>query len=124
MEDIIGLEPKKAHEEIMNGALLLDVRSEKEADFVVFDVENIMEIPLLDLVGKMDDLNKEQRIIAADFYGENGFKAANMLKYNGFENVAYIEGGMKSWGIDELPLKYRVENECSEGGCGGGCSCC
>jgi len=122
-QQVTSLEPKEAFREIAEGALLIDVRHPKEVEFVEFDVEKRLEIPLLDLVQKMEELPNDCKLIMSDFYGVNGFKAANMLQYNGFENVYFIEGGLKAWGLVGLPLNYKVEDSCSDGSCSG-CTCC
>ena len=123
MQEVKSLKPEEAEKEIANGAVLIDVRHPKEIEFVEFAVEKRLEIPLLDLVQKMEELPSDCKLITSDFYGVNGFKAANMLQYNGFENVSFIEGGLKAWGLDGYPLKYKVEDSCSDGSCSG-CTCC
>ncbi|MDZ7777120.1 MAG: rhodanese-like domain-containing protein [Bacteroidales bacterium] len=122
-QQIKTLNPGEAYCEIENGALLVDVRHPKELEFVTFKVDNKMEIPLLDLVQRMQELPLDCTIITSDFYGINGFKAANMLQYNGFDNVFYIDGGLKAWGLNGFPLKYNVEDSCSDDSCSG-CTCC
>ncbi len=123
MEEVKSLKPEEALKELTNGALLIDVRHPKEIEFVEFDIEKRLEIPLLELVQKMKELPTDCKLIMSDFYGVNGFKAANMLQYNGFENVYFIEGGLKAWGLDGFPLKYNVQDTCSDGSCSG-CTCC
>jgi rhodanese-related sulfurtransferase len=122
-QQIKTLNPGEAYREIENGALLVDVRHPKELEFVTFEVDNKMEIPLLDLVQRMQELPLDCTIITSDFYGINGFKAANMLQYNGFDYVFYMDGGLKAWGLNGFPLKYNVEDSCSDGSCSG-CTCC
>ena len=122
-QQVNSVQPEEAYRDIAEGALLLDVRHPNEIEFVTFQVDNRLEIPLLDLVHRMGELPKDGKIITTDFYGVNGFKAANMLQYNGFEHVYYIRGGMKAWALDGLPVKYHVEDSCSDGSCGG-CTCC
>mgnify|MGYP006277264873 CR=1 FL=1 len=122
-QQINSINPEDAYRDLAEGALLIDVRHPKETEFVTFQVDNCSEIPLLDLVHRMSELPKDCRIITSDFYGVNGFKAANMLQYNGFENVAYIQGGMKAWAMDGFPVKYNVEDSCSDESCNG-CTCC
>ncbi|MFW5974753.1 MAG: rhodanese-like domain-containing protein [Bacteroidota bacterium] len=122
-QQVKSLQPEEAYREIAQGALLIDVRHPKEVEFVTFQIDNRLEISLLDLVHRMNELPEDCKIITADFYGVNGFKAANMLQHNGFENVSYIHGGMKAWALDGFPLKYNVEDSCSDGSCGG-CTCC
>lgn len=122
-QQVISLKPEDAYREMAEGALLIDVRHPKETEFVTFQVDNRLEIPLLELVHRMSELPKDCKIITSDFYGVNGFKAANMLQHNGFENVFYVQGGMKAWALEGFPLKYQVEDSCSDESCNG-CTCC
>lgn len=122
-QEVKSITPEEAYREIAEGALLIDVRHPKELEFVTFGVDGRTEIPLLALVERMQELPGDCKIITSDFDGSNGFKAANMLQYNGFENVSYVDGGLKAWGLDGLPLKYHVEDSCTDGSCSG-CTCC
>lgn len=83
-------------------------KCENEEDFVFLDVRNPQEltaicldstvnIPIPELNERADELPKEKEIIASCGIGLRASRAYRILKHKGFENVKYMEGGIRTW---------------------------
>lgn len=113
-----SITPKDAQFELETGkALMLDLREPMDFEFVSFDVENVINVPLRKLPDVMHKYTITKRLICADFDESLALKAAQMLEHNGFINVVFLAGGMKNWNREQLPLRYNVESGCDDGDC-------
>ena len=71
--------------EILNdGALLLDVRTRSE--YAGGHAKNSKNIPLDELAGSLQKLNKEQHIVVVCASGMRSAQAVRLMKKNGFQN--------------------------------------
>jgi phage shock protein E len=78
-------------EVISNGAVIIDVRTKGE--YQSGHLRNSINIPIDNLPGKINKLNKNKPIITCCASGARSASARRMLKSNGFEQV--YNGG--SW---------------------------
>ncbi len=118
------ISPKQAQQELeCNQAVMFDLRDAMDFEFVSFAVDNVLNIPLQKLPDVCARFSKAKRIICADFDGEIALKAAQFLETKGFINIVFLEGGMKNWNRNGLPLNYNVEGGCHHNNCSD-CSGC
>ncbi len=75
--------------------LLLDVRSPEEA--AVSRIPGSVLLPLGRLRGQLEQLPKDRLIVPFCKISLRGYEAARILKGAGFEQVAYLEGGVLGW---------------------------
>ncbi len=75
--------------------ILLDVRTRDEYD--LGHIENSVHIPLDDLRDRLDELPRENRILVYCAAGLRGYVASRILMQNGFEKVANLSGGYKTF---------------------------
>lgn len=138
MSEIIKLQPTEAYEKINEGAIFLDIIDEEGYSVVAYDGIESSQVTLLQLLEKLQWLDKEPLYITGGYDDASGFKAANLLHHQGFDNVGYVAGGVQAWFQEGYKVKYNVnadsgscgtgscgtgmEDEESGGGCGG-CSC-
>ena len=78
---------------ITRGALILDVRTQRE--FQDGHVENSTNIPLDELPGKISKLDGSKPVITCCATGMRSLSAKNILKNNGFSEV-YNGGSWRS----------------------------
>lgn len=125
MNKIASLPPVEVVKALGHGALLVDVRLTDETDIFRFKVPEVVYVPLSALYDSLDKLPRNRALVVADMTGPDGYKAANLLKFNGFEQVSYMEGGMQAWNHERLPIVCHLEggHEAAHdhGSCG--CSC-
>lgn len=140
MSEILKLQPAEAYQKVSEGAVFIDIIDEEGFSVVAYDGVESTQVTLLQLLEKLQWMEKGPYYIAGGFDEATGFKAANLLHHQGFENVGYIAGGVQAWFQDGFPVKYNVNGgcgtgDCSSGSCGtgfdeedgmggcGGCSC-
>jgi NADPH-dependent 2,4-dienoyl-CoA reductase/sulfur reductase-like enzyme/rhodanese-related sulfurtransferase len=74
--------------------LLLDVRSAEER--AASSIPGSIHIPLDELRHRLDELDRNKRIIVHCFSGQRSYFAYRMLRLNGFD-VRNLTGGIRSW---------------------------
>lgn len=95
---LYGINPKELHERIKkkdNNILLIDVRTEPE--FIIGAIPGSINIPLNELMEKVDSLDKEKEIILICGLGRRAYQAYTRLKSLGFKNIKILDGGIKAY---------------------------
>lgn len=79
--------------------ILLDVRDESELKSDLGKIEGAINIPVVKLSGKLNELEKykNNEIITICKKGGRAITAAQILKQAGFKNVFYLNGGMSAY---------------------------
>jgi rhodanese-related sulfurtransferase len=80
---------------------LLDVREQNEADFA--KIENSTLIPLGQIPQRLDEIPKDQPIIAYCHHGRRSERALQFLKSQGFNDVLNMTGGIDAWSVSVDP---------------------
>ncbi len=98
---------------------ILDIR--EEAELMVFEIPNSINIPLSELRNRINELNKNDKIIVFCAVGVRSYNGARALMENGFNNVEVYPAGTsfyksvyydyfnKIYGINNIP-KMNEEN--------------
>lgn len=74
-------------------AVLLDVR--EEAELMAFSLPDAVHIPLGQLRNRLDELNKQDKIIVFCAIGVRSYNAVRILMQNGFTQVVLYPGGTR-----------------------------
>ena len=82
--------------------VILDVREEKErnAGFISNDIN----IPMGQVKGKIDSLEKSKNILVYCKSGTRSDRIADLLSKSDFQKVYSLKGGFNSWLKAELPI--------------------
>ncbi len=86
---------------VREGALLLDVREDKEWD--AGHAGGALHVVLSDVPDHLDDLSKDRLIVCVCRSGARSARAATFLIQNGYDAVN-LEGGMLTWSDQGEPL--------------------
>jgi len=73
---------------------LLDVREPHE--YQISNIDGTL-IPLDDLPGRTDELEKDKEIVVMCRSGARSAQAVKFLENKGFENVSNLVGGVNAW---------------------------
>ena len=89
-----------------DAVVILDVREPFEFDIARIDGSTL--IPLDELTDRLDELTREQQIIAVCKSGVRSAYAVQLLQRSGFTNSFNLEGGVDAWAeqIDPTMQKY------------------
>lgn len=117
MSEILKLQPSEAFQKIQDGAVFLDIIDEDGFSVIAYDGIQSTQVTLLQLLEKIQWLNKSTTYIAGGYNDASGYKAANLLFHQGFMNVGYVAGGIKAWFQDGFQVKYNVSGGCGTGSC-------
>lgn len=117
---------------IGEGALLVDVRERAEIERLAFDVPGIVNLPLSEFEQHFAELPRDRDLVLVCQSGPRSLKATYFLMYQGYSQVANMEGGIVKWMSKGFPVvgQRAVAGTCTTGECGAGCvpddsgSCC
>jgi rhodanese-related sulfurtransferase len=99
--------PTDAVSLINNGALVVDVRD--AAQFDKGHIVNARNIPMADLAGKVDSIDRYRNkpiLVCCDTGGPGG-QAAALLRKQSFDQVRSLQGGLAAWRRENLPLETQ-----------------
>jgi sulfur dioxygenase len=81
--------------------LLLDVRPAPERSLA--RIEGDRAIPLSELPTRLEELPKKRRIVAYGHFGEEGARAAQLLRASGFADATFLDGGIEGYARTVAP---------------------
>ncbi len=99
MQNRLKVIPWNAVKSIKEDDLLIDVRTQLE--FINGNIPGAINIPIDELRGRLEELDKEKNIYIYCQIGLRGYLAQRILLQNGFENVMNVSGGYKLWSACE-----------------------
>ncbi|MFO7722453.1 MAG: rhodanese-like domain-containing protein [Bacteroidales bacterium] len=121
IEGVDHISPDDAVEALQeNDTVMIDVREVCEVDAERIPIDNILYHPMSVIVDRLQQIEKNQHIIVVCMEGVRSTKVANLLKFQGYKNVANLDGGLIRWKESGLPT---IRPGVSDGGCGCGCGC-
>lgn len=105
VKEITALELKKQMQEHQQFALL-DVRTRGEVQ--ICKIDGSKHIPLAELPQRLNELDKNDRIVVYCKSGMRSLSAQKLLEQNGFKKVFNLTGGINSWRsqVDPQLLSY------------------
>jgi len=108
--DMYNLSPLQAHKLCLDGAILVDVREEHLNRHKIFDVTNLIFVPLKRLRDVLPGLPADKPLIVADASGIHSPEAVKIMMDNGFAGkCANLSGGLVSWEHAGLPVKINYD---------------
>lgn len=117
MKRIREIDPGSTQSRLKSGALLVDVRRQKEVDEVTYDVLEYMHIPLKQLENRWKEIPGDKELILACRSGIRSLKAAYFLQKQGVKRVSNLQGGLLKWVGSGLPAKGNVRKLRDSIGC-------
>jgi glyoxylase-like metal-dependent hydrolase (beta-lactamase superfamily II)/rhodanese-related sulfurtransferase len=92
-------------EELPGPMQILDVRETAEFTGPLGHIEGAVLIPLGELAGRVDELRRDQPIVAVCRAGSRSAQATAILQQAGFAEVANLNGGMLRWRAEGYPVE-------------------
>ncbi|HOT00666.1 MAG TPA: rhodanese-like domain-containing protein [Acidobacteriota bacterium] len=109
--------PKEALARLQNGATLLDIREAYETNFRVIDVPAVIQVPHRGFQDHWTEIPRDVPLILMDNVGVRSPEIARFLIEKGYQQVAYIIGGVVDWVKGGLPVlvdrNYELVGQCS-----------
>lgn len=90
------------------GALLVDVRELHEVAQVAFDVPGVLLMPWSELEQRYAELPRDRQLVLVCAVGERSLRATYFLMYQGYTQVANMEGGLMKWARKGFPIRGAV----------------
>lgn len=80
---------------------LLDVREPWE--YEICHIDGSINIPMSQFLQRMEELEKNARIVVICHHGARSLQVAGFLEANGFDQVVNLEGGVSAWAAEVEP---------------------
>lgn len=90
---------------------LVDIREPHELVGPLGHIEDVENVPLLNLLGQVSHLDKKQPLVLLCRSGRRSGLAAKALRDAGVECVASVEGGMIAWNLEVWGKEHILEEE-------------
>ncbi|MCF8309345.1 MAG: rhodanese-like domain-containing protein [Bacteroidales bacterium] len=120
LESVKHISPKDAYYFLAEGqAVMIDVREKDEFEVEHVDMPNVLLHPMPQIMERLQYIPDDRLIVLFCAKGERSTKVARLLKMQGFNEVANLDGGMKQWLKENLPVDNIMPEAC--GDCNGGC---
>jgi len=112
------------------GALLVDVRERNEIDRLAFDVPDFVIMPMSEFERRYSELPRDRDLVMVCQIGVRSLKATYFLMYQGYTQVANMEGGIAKWVRKGFPVKVDAAataapaaSSCCNSGSSAGSAC-
>ena len=113
IDGVKHINPTDALEALLNGeAVMIDVRELNEVKLESVPLDRVLNHPMSVILDRLQYIAKDQNIIVACPGGVRSSRVASLLIQNGYENVASLDGGLKTWKAKGMPYESH-----SSGGC-------
>jgi len=99
--------PSEALSIIRKGALLVDVRENREIDRKAFDVEEFMSVPMSKFRSQLHEVPVSRKVIIACHSGSRSGIASRLLAEQGHKKVHNMQSGLIRWEREGLPVKKK-----------------
>ena len=96
---------REAYAAYVRGHVLVDVRETDEATEKTVDINHLVSMPVSELDQRLDELPTNRPLVLVSRVGSSSNTAAQFLLQNGYSDVAIVEGGMKEWEMEGLPIR-------------------
>lgn len=87
------------------GALLVDVRELNEVAQLAFDLPGVLLMPMSELEQRYAELPRDRQLVLVCEVGVRSLKATYFLMYQGYTQVANMEGGIMKWARKGFPIR-------------------
>jgi rhodanese-related sulfurtransferase len=105
MMELKNFSPREAYAAYLRGTTVLDVREQHDARSLMPDLKKVTSIPMSELTQRLGELAPNRPVVLLSNVGNKGKDAARFLLKNGYQDVAFIDGGARAWMEDGLPLQ-------------------
>jgi Rhodanese-related sulfurtransferase len=105
-QEIKEVSVANAMERINNGALLIDVREWDEIEMVAYGVDGHLQIPQSEFSIRFNEIPRNREIIVGCHSGNRSRTITLFLMEQGFSNVHNLNGGIRDWMEQELPVTW------------------
>jgi rhodanese-related sulfurtransferase len=99
----VEISPDQANEKILQGAFILDVRTQAEYDQTHIADSTLIE--LSELPDRLDELPREREIVVVCRSGNRSKQALSVLQDAGITRASSMAGGIKAWSLAGYPTQ-------------------
>lgn len=105
MTTLKNFSPREAYAAYILGSVFVDVRDNIGTDAKKVDVRQVITLPFSELDKRFGELPANCPVVLVSNVGNKGKQAARFLLEHGYTDVANVDGGMKAWEQEGLPIR-------------------
>lgn len=107
MKRLQQVSPREAYAAYMLDTVLVDVRETNDQNKKRADLNNLVSLPLSELSQRYSEVPANKPVVFISKIGKKGREAAQFMVQHGYDNVAILDGGLKAWEEEGLPVRDR-----------------
>lgn len=96
--------PREAYAAYMMGSTLVDVRESNDTATSV-DIGHLLRVPFSELGHRLSEIPNNRTVVLVSNVGIKSKEAARFLLSQGYEDVATVDGGLRAWEEEGLPIR-------------------
>ena len=113
IEGVRHINPLDALEALEKGeAVMIDVRELNEIALGSVPLDRVLNHPMSVILERLPYISKDQNIIVACPGGVRSSRVASLLMQHGYQRVASLDGGLKTWKAKGLPYEINSPGQC------------
>ena len=113
LEGVRHIHPLDALKALEKGeAVMIDVREINEVTLGSVPLDRVLNHPMSVILDRLPYIIKDQNIIVACPGGVRSSRVANLLMQHGYQRVASLDGGLKTWKAMGFPYETKLPGEC------------
>lgn len=117
MKPVKEICPTPTMQKVQEGELIVDVRNRSGVESVTFDVPNYMNIPIIELEERINEIPKDKEIVRVCRSGSRSLRTTYYLMNFGYENVNNMRDGVIKWASKGFPTKGNINELLDSGSC-------
>jgi len=108
MEKLRRISPREAYAAYVRGHLLVDVREPADGAQKTIDINHLITMPISELNHRFSELPTNRPIVLVSRVGSSSNEAARFLLDQGYSDVAIVDGGLREWEKEGLPIRQAT----------------
>lgn len=104
MKNLFRVTPREAYAAYIMGSVLVDLRDSRDAHYKAVNLKNLVSLPFSELDKRYRELPGDKPVMLLSGIGNKGRVAAHFLLEKGYTNIALVDGGMRAWEEEGLPV--------------------
>lgn len=97
--------PREAYAAYMLDTVLVDVRERADQGQKRADLNKLVSLPFSELSRRYNEVPSDKTVVFISSIGKTGREATEFMLTHGYENVVNLDGGLKAWEEEGLPIK-------------------
>jgi len=108
MNQVEKMSAREAYAAYISGHVFVNVSENPTYKDKSLDVKHLLHIPYSQLETRVAELPVNRSVVLVSAVGNRSKHAAKWLLQQGFEHIAILDGGVRAWEAEGLPMQLQA----------------